>query len=74
MSGFVADRNLAPWLVMSFKHNFKQDLGLKCQTPLRLKDCVEEVEGFLWMCEPENIVQLGRKAKPKFRVLPKAKN
>ena len=54
----------------------KQDLGLKCQTPLRLKASVEEVEGFFldWICEPENIVQLGPKPKPKFKVWPKAEN
>ena len=29
----------------------KQDLGLKCQTPLRLKASVEEVKGFFFQIE-----------------------
>ena len=48
----------------------KQDLGLKCQTPLRLKAWVKEVKVFFylyWTCESGNYVQLGAKSKPKLK-------
>ena len=51
-------------------------MGLKCQTPLRLKAWVEEMEGFFldWIREPENNIQLGPKPKAKLKVCPKAEN
>ena len=53
-------------------HIAKQDLGLKSQTPLRIKAWVNEVEGFYidWRWELENIVQIGPMPNTKLKVWP----
>ena len=58
-SSLCSSHTLSPISALSLKSfQAEQDLGLNCQTPLRLKFWVKEVEVFFWdlIFEPKNII------------------